>query len=1053
MKITNKLKLIGIVPSAILLLASLYFLYTLYLNVQRAVAYRTVIENNRYLENALIETGRERGLSLLLLTSGDKRYRQLLQKQRNVTDKTLETAMLRLVPQRKAILGFLPGVSEAGSLNSTVYQRIQESFRRLDTLRKEIARPENIVAEDLLKRFRKELDGPILAGLSQIVSHTPDASLVSLSVLLRELYDSEEYTGLKRDLAAYHLLARKPMSPRILKLWEHYQSAAGFRPETVTDSRLKKEAESILNVPQAKKIRQEAQSLETAILSKGSTGDYDVDAARWFAAQSRLVTLYKTLADRYSKIGRERTQAYLQHQYLLMGLAALFLLLALILLSIGHHALRDVVANLQGFEQSLLNATEEFASGGDEYEKILREFQGVDFATQKGIEKGYRLMEALIQQARRDRITAMEENEAKSLFLANMSHEIRTPMNGIIGFTELLKSTKLSDEQLEFANIIEKSSHNLLGIINNILDLSKIESNKVEVEHIAFDTHHEFDNTVDNFGVITAEKDIELFYFIDPEISPRLKGDPTKIKEILTNLLNNAVKFTEAGGAISVEIQKLTATQGDRSLIEFKVSDTGIGMSQAQLKKIFEPFTQADSSITRKYGGTGLGLTITKEYVEIMGGKLNVESEEGLGSTFSFTLPLEEIEEEEEQDYRHAFNAVTICRYHDERVARLNNYLDRYAAYFGMRFLNFHSVPQLQEMLKDTACQAILIDYDRAPEKIREALEHLPEEDLFLVTRVTSRNELEQYGLPNENILYKPATFTKILGMLRTVTRYESTEHKSSGAPQVHTRYQGRVLVVEDNIINQKLVKNILEGLGLEVEIVNNGLEAFEKRRGNDYDLIFMDIQMPVMNGVEATHEILEYEEEEELPHIPIIALTANALKGDRERFLSEGMDEYISKPIEISELIYILNKFLHDKAVIETVEEPTPDAPTEPTAKTIPTRETQSGETYGEILIAKNLPFSRKLLAKLLDALGYTYRIAGSPREALDLLKSYRFFLVFADEKMFEGPLLQAAKDAGVLIAFTSAPENPARLEGIDYVVYTDKMTRENFKKFIEER
>jgi len=676
-----------------------------------------------------------------------------------------------------------------------------------------------------------------------------------------------------------------------------------------------------------------------------------------------------------------------------------------------------------------------------------------DFSTGEGIEKGFRLLEALIQQARQDRIVAMEENEAKSLFLANMSHEIRTPMNGIIGFTELLKSTNLNDEQKEFANVIEKSSQNLLGIINNILDLSKIESNKVEVEHIAFDTHQELDNTVDNFGVITAGKDIELYYFIDPKISPRIKGDPTKIKEILTNLLNNAVKFTESGGEISVEIQKLSATEGDRSLIEFKVSDTGIGMSESQLKKIFDPFAQADSSITRKYGGTGLGLTITKEYVELLGGKLNVESEENVGSTFSFILPLEELKEGNE-DLRNAFDAVTLCRYQNPSLARLNGYLDRYADYFGMRFFDFTTPAQLQEKRQGTTCEAVLVDYDRAPENIREALDHLPEEDLFLIARVTSRNELEPYALSNENILFKPVTFTKLFRMLQTLSRLETAEQKGETSPKVQTRYHGHVLVVEDNVINQKLVKNILEGLGLDVEIANNGLEAFEMRRNNDYDLIFMDIQMPVMNGVEATHEILEYEEDEARPHIPIVALTANALKGDRERFLAEGMDEYVSKPIEISELIYILNKFLHDKATLvsdkkEEVPSSVPKKSTSSSTVSAAPREKKNGE----VLIAKNLPFSRKLLAKLLAALNYPYLEAASVETAIELLKSHDISMIFTDEKMLDGPLLEAVKQAGTRVVFTSSLEHPEQFDTLDYVVYSGKMSRENFKKFIEEK
>ncbi|WP_292658845.1 ATP-binding protein [Nitratifractor sp.] len=1060
MKITQKLKLIGIVPSALLLLASLYFLYLFYLNIEKAGAYRTALENNRYLETALIETDKERGLSLLYLQSGAKAYRQLLEKQRDLTDKALESVTLHLVPQYKPVLGFLPGVSEAASLDSTRYQKLQSHLQNLDTFRKKVDERHATDVIKFLKDFQQQFDTPILAGLSQITAHTPDFSLASLSHQLNQLYLGEEAVGLNRDLIAGYLVSNKPIKAEALDFWsQHLGETPLLRANLLTDPRLKKAAETLLGTPEASKISQEALALSTAVLSKSAVGNYEIDVTRWFTVQTRQIALYHALAKRFSNLGLERTQRYVGHQYLLMELALLVLLLALIFLTIGYHALRDVQTNLQGLQRSLQKAAEDFAGGGEEYEEIFKEFQGIDFSTREGIEKGYQLFEALIKQARQDRLNAMEENEAKSLFLANMSHEIRTPMNGIIGFTELLKSTDLNDEQREFTKIIEKSSHNLLGIINNILDLSKIESNKVEVEHITFDTHHELDSTVDNFGVITAEKNIELYYFIDPEISPHLKGDPTKLKEILTNLLNNAVKFTEPGGEISVEIQKLSATQGDRSLIEFKVSDTGIGMSETQLKKIFQPFTQADSSITRKYGGTGLGLTITKEYIELMGGKLNVESEEGVGTTFSFTLPIEEVREETE-DYRNTFKNITLCRYQGEEVARLNNYLDRYAVYFGMEFIDFTSVEALQEKLVQAKCQAILIDYDRAPKQLRKALDHLPEEELFLIARVTSRNELEQYKLANENILFKPVTFTKILSLLRSVVSHDTSEQTSGAAPKIHTRYHGKVLVVEDNVINQKLVKNILEGMGLDVEIANNGLEAFEKRRSNDYDLIFMDIQMPVMNGVEATHEILEYEEDEEVPHVPIIALTANALKGDRERFLSEGMDEYISKPIETSELIYILNKFLKDKATVETVsEEPVPPTQAAPerkeqTATATPAPQPEAITENDEIfLIAKNLPFSRKLLAKLLDSLGYAYQVAHTPQEAQELLERRNVSMIFADEQMLKPSVLEAAKENGTVIVLTSEPENPKQLEGVDYIVYHEKLTRENFKKFINKR
>jgi len=1060
MKITNKLKLIGILPALLLMTVALFSFYNFYLNSEKAKAYLSTLQNNTYLEKALIETGKERGLSLLYLASGDARYNQLLQKQRDLTDKAIETLTLQLVPQHRALLAFLPGASNAAALDTALYQKVQKNFNMLDDFRKKVDQRHKIEIIPFLVHFQKILDRPLLTALSKTASHAPDIALTSFSRDLNQLYLSEENIGLNRDLIAYHILTHRAMDEEALKFWsDHFSGTFPLRSELIPDLPLKQEIAKILKHPESSKILQEADKAIAEVLAESATGNYRTDAIKWFTRQTQKISLYHTLIQRYGTLGKQQVQAYLQHQYFLMGVAIFVVLLALIFLYIGYRALSDVKSYLQGLKRSLRKAAEDFASGGDEYEKIFKEFQETDFTTREGIEKGYQLFETLIQQARQDRLNAMEENEAKSLFLANMSHEIRTPMNGIIGFTELLKSTDLTDEQKEFTKIIEKSSHNLLGIINNILDLSKIESNKVEVEHIAFDTHHEFDSTVDNFGVITAEKNIELYYFIDPEISPHLKGDPTKIKEILTNLLNNAVKFTEPGGEISVEIEKLGATQGDRSLIQFKVADTGIGMSPSQLKKIFQPFTQADSSITRKYGGTGLGLTITKEYIELMGGKLNVKSEEGVGTTFSFTLPLEEIEESE-KDYRNAFENVVLCRYQDIRLSRLNGYLDRYAAYFGLKFFDFTAIDQLQEKLLKAKCQAILIDYDLAPKAIREALDHLPEEELFLMARVTSRSELEQYKLSNENVLFKPVTFTKILSMLQSIASHETTEETTGTVKKIHTRYRGKVLVVEDNIINQKLVKNILEGLGLEVEIANNGLEAFEMRRSNDYNLIFMDIQMPVMNGVEATHEILEYEEEEHLPHIPIIALTANALKGDRERFLSEGMDEYISKPIETSELIYILNKFLKESAttVDTSGEKPILTSPVKTKSNSIPESSSErptklSGERSAEFLIAKNLPFSRKLLAKLMDALEYNYQVANTPQEVLELLKNGNVSMIFADEAMLEPSVLEVIKERETLIVFTSAPEHPEHFKGLDTIVYSEKLTRENFKKFIDKR
>ena len=1045
MKITAKLKLIGTIPSAVLLLASLYFFYAAYLSYEKGNALKTTLTNNKYLERALIEVGKERGISALYLASGEKSYSRLLEKQRENVDHAIETLQLKLINRQKTFMNIVKIGENRAILDTQSYEQMLESLGSLPTIRKMVDNGESDFDTIILNQYTRKLSELILKNLQQTDRFILTANIRELSGLLNRLYTSQEFTGLTRDFISYYLEKRKAMDAKSISKWNVFSAKSlQFDPTLISNPTLRREALAIYQSGSGKKIQSRMMRYYVELLTHSKDGQYTVDPIDWFTILTKRIIFYEKLSRSFHDKSMIAVENYLHERFLIMALSGALVVLALILLYAGHLATRDIATNIKGLENTLKRAAEEFETGGKEYEKIMEGLAEVDFETREGIEEAYILLESLVDQAKQDRRNALEESEAKSLFLANMSHEIRTPMNGIIGFTELLKSTHLTDEQKEFANIIEKSSKNLLGIINNILDLSKIESHKVEIEHVSFGTHHELDNTVDNFGVITAEKEIELLYFIDPAIAPTLKGDPTKIKEILTNLLNNAVKFTEHGGEIRVEIRKEKTLESGRSMIAFSVSDNGIGMSQQQLKKIFKPFTQADTSITRKYGGTGLGLTITKEYIELMGGALDVQSEEGEGTTFSFSLPIEEIFGDE-PDNRNVFNTISLCRFKEENKNYLNDYLDKYAEYFGVRFTDFDNISDLQRILSEKKCQAVIVDYEHIPDNIRKALENIEKGRLVLITRVTSRSEIGQYGLPNENILFKPLTYNKLVGLFRSISKHEMAIKTGGTAPQVHTKYSGHILVVEDNIINQKLVRNILEGLGLEVEIANNGLEAFEKRRSRDYDLIFMDIQMPVMDGVEATHEILEYEEEGELTHVPIVALTANALKGDRERFLNEGMDEYISKPIEMSELIYILNKFLHDRARVETV---STNEMMKKHFKSL-SKDDEKGES---ILIAKNLPFSRKLLAKLLDNLGHSHIIAFTEDEALQALREKRCDLVFADEGMLNDEFVTLAKEKETVIIFTSEPETKERFVNLDYRLYDGKMSKENVDNFIKQ-
>lgn len=381
----------------------------------------------------------------------------------------------------------------------------------------------------------------------------------------------------------------------------------------------------------------------------------------------------------------------------------------------------------------------------------------------------------------------MLEHEIRSteLFLASMSHEIRTPLNGIIGMTEVLDKTSLTQEQEEFVSMIRESSNNLRVIVNDVLDISKLNAGKMELESIPFDLFTKIEASVGIFKPKILEKEISLKFFTDPMIPRQVIGDPTRLSQVIINLVSNALKFTDKGGKIDV-LAEYIDQENDEVTFKVSVSDSGIGLTQEQQKKIFEAYSQATASTTRKSGGTGLGLMISNKIMNAMGTELEVESEEGKGATFFFMITMK-----------------------------------------------VDTTPSID----------------------------VEEKEVQLV-------------------------------------------EKSQNLDDIH------VLVAEDNPINQKLIKIVLENFGLKVTLASNGQEAYEARVNGRYDLIFMDIQMPVMGGVESTHSILKYEKENGEEHIPIIALTANALPGDKEKYMSEGMDDYATKPLDVKMIEKLIGKY-----------------------------------------------------------------------------------------------------------------------------------------------
>ena len=598
------------------------------------------------------------------------------------------------------------------------------------------------------------------------------------------------------------------------------------------------------------------------------------------------------------------------------------------------------------------------------------------------------------------------------MFLANMSHEIRTPLNGIVGFTELLKDTGLKEEQQEFVEIIEKSSENLLEIINNILDLSKIESNKLEIEDIIFNPLEEFESAVEVYAVRASEKHIDLGFFIDPELEQAIKGDPTKIKEVIINLLSNAVKFTSSSGVINVNIRKLNSQILGTTRVRFEVQDSGIGVTSEQKAKIFEAFSQADTSITRKYGGTGLGLTISSRFVELMGGELDLHSEPGQGTTFFFTLDFEEVETLNETSQGNFSNLNALILDDENKVKTQSTYLKEYLDYYGVSYVTFKDDNELSQLQSQVDYDLLFIDYDYCGE---ENLSYYSKQTqaLVLLTKSTYMKKIERLNLKVFKTLYEPLNSSKIKTLL---TNYHAQNFQPEKKRQVSrkkfnantSKFNANVLIAEDNIINQKLIKRTLQDIGLSVDIANNGLEAFQKRKDGNYDLIFMDIQMPFLDGVESTQEILEYEEDYNQAHIPIIALTANALKGDRERFLDAGLDEYTTKPLVRDEIISLLNHFLGDH-IVQTNEVQAEENITfeEQSEELLPVKEVlleetpvQTYEYKADILLVKKSTFESKLFAQLLTSLGYSYDIANNQGEMHEFTHDSSYKVILFDKE-----------------------------------------------------
>jgi signal transduction histidine kinase/CheY-like chemotaxis protein len=875
-----------LIPLLVLIGGLSYLTYSTYKEFRADQSNIRFLDTLQTIRNTVTALQKEENLAAFYLGSGGSHTNELAEARRKA-DEALNTL------ERNSLL------------DSSERQRVQSVKNALKYLRSGVDTISENYREAMGESFAKEVFRPVAQIARSVSAKFSTSELQEEGQAYTSFLEARSQIGDEKALFAYMTVRRRPVDDGLTVYWEEVMESE-ISPDftSLSDAVLLNRLNRLFA---EQKVQENIEKIRGTVFEDLKTGSFAVTTAEseevFAAFEERYLQGEELLGIQMGKVAKGALEGD-RNRLIQYGAATLF---ALMVLLFFWRTFSTAARERRALEETLREMVSDLdEERQNELDDILKKGDRISV---------YRFLADTTREAREAREQALEAEKAKDLFLANMSHEIRTPLNGILGFTLLLDTTKLDEEQKGFINIIKESSENLLTIVNSILDLSKIRADKMEIEEIPFSPIEVFSDAIEPHEVHNTKKKIAYTAFIDSSL-PVIVGDPTRLCQILNNLIGNAVKFTNVGGSIDTSVEKVS--EDDETVtIRFSVKDTGIGITKEQQEKIFEAFSQADISTTREYGGTGLGLTITRDLIRHMGGELELESEVGKGSEFYFTLTFPKKGMDER--YQSRFTDLKVAYFKPSGIPErsfdrgLIHHLETACPRVEVIDTLDHEMEEYDILFCDYSLQVVR-------EHIDEILK-LPLE-IVLMGYLSYKDELDTYIDEKVSVLYRPVTYPKILRVLEELNKQEDDECEADKSGD-KKEFEGlRILVAEDNKINQKLIRALLESLGIDVTIAPEGQQALEMRKRESFDLILMDIQMPVMGGVDATKAILEYEKETGTPHVPIIALTANALQGDRERYMQAGMDEYISKPIDVERLKEFLRRFGQKDLIAEESKE-----------------------------------------------------------------------------------------------------------------------------------